>query len=268
MTMGRDKDPDAGQNATSLLPDQAELALNRKADQPESDPGTPPLPEIVESPWVPSPRLIDQSWMTISDWKKRVSKIRTTPGREKSRVVFIGDSITEGWTDVAPLVWETAFKEYLPLSLGIGGDQTQNVLWRMDQGELIGIDPKVVVLLIGVNNIWWGGFTPAETARGISTVVARTHQDLPAAHIIVHGLFPAGRRPDDELRVRIHTTNSLIKTRLIGQKSVSFLDIGQIFLEHDGSIDQAIMHDFLHLTEKGYARWAVALRDPLREKIS
>ena len=266
--MGRDKDPNAGQNATGLLTDQANRALNRKADEPESGPGTPPLSEIVESPWVPSPRLVDQSWMTISDWKRRVSKIRTTPDREKAGLVFIGDSITEGWTDVAPRVWDIAFKEYRPLSLGIGGDQTQNVLWRMDQGELIGLNPKVIVLLIGVNNIWWGGFSPAETAQGIATVVARTHQNLPESHIIVHGLFPAGRRPDDELRVRIHATNRLIKTLLVDQKAASFLEIGQVFLEHDGSIDQTIMHDFLHLTEKGYARWAAALRESLREKIS
>ena len=206
--------------------------------------------------------------MSVADWKKRVAQLRSTPHRQHSQVIFIGDSITEGWTDVAKPIWTKTLAPYKPLCLGIGGDQTQNVLWRIDQGELQGLCPKVAVILIGVNNIWWGGFTLEETARGIVSVVTRARKDLPNTQFIIHGIFPAGRRADDEIRQRIVAANRLVKTALDGLQDLRFFDIGQIFLEHDGSIDQAIMHDFLHLTEKGYGRWATALSQPLKEHAS
>jgi lysophospholipase L1-like esterase len=214
----------------------------------------------VEVAWVASPRLIDHSWMSIAEWCQRVDRNSRLPGRLAAKMVFVGDSITEGWTTVAPQVWEKSFGAYDSLPLGIGGDQTQNILWRIDHGELDGLKPKVLVLLIGVNNIWWGGFGPEETSRGITTVATKMCEKLPHTKIVVHGIFPAGRRSQDELRQRIIATNLATHDSMRGMENVIFLDIGDIFLSSDGSIDPQIMHDYLHLTEKGYGLWASSLK--------
>lgn len=214
----------------------------------------------VEVPWVASPRLIDHSWMSIAEWRQRVDRNAHLPGRLTAKMVFLGDSITEGWTAVAPQVWDKSFGAYDSLPLGIGGDQTQNILWRIEHGELDGLKPKVLVLLIGVNNIWWGGFGPEETARGITTVAAKLCEKLPHTKIVVQGIFPAGRRSHDELRQRIIATNLVTHDSLRSIENAIFLDIGDIFLSSDGSIDPQIMHDYLHLTEKGYGLWASALK--------
>ena len=214
----------------------------------------------VEVPWVASPRLIDHSWMSITEWRQRVDRNAHLSGRLAAQMVFLGDSITEGWTEVAPQVWEESFGAYHSLPLGIGGDQTQNILWRIDHGELDGLEPKVLVLLIGVNNIWWGGFSPEETARGIATVAAKLCEKLPKTKVVVLGIFPAGRRSQDELRQRIIATNLATQDSLCGIENAIFLDIGDIFLSSDGSIDPQIMHDYLHLTEKGYSLWASSVK--------
>lgn len=222
----------------------------------------------TEAPWIPQPRILDHPWMSRADWRQRVALLLHAPARKTAKLVFLGDSITEGWSDVAPKLWEKAFGQYQPLKLGIGGDQTQNLLWRIDQGELRELNPHVTILLIGINNIWWGGFSPEDTARGIATVASRIRQELPQSLILVHGLFPAGRREGDEIRLRIQATNRHVQTLLSHQARTLYLDIGSRFVEPDGSICQKVMHDFLHLTEAGYERWADALKELLEQHIS
>ena len=131
-------------------------------------PGFPPERESTTSPYA---RYHDLPWMRVRDWCLRFKRNILHPSRRGTELVFLGDSITEAWTEVAPDIWESYFGRYTPLKLGIPGDETQQVLWRIENGELDGLKPRVIVLLVGVNNLRNGEWSVAETAAGIEAVL-------------------------------------------------------------------------------------------------
>jgi beta-glucosidase len=215
-----------------------------------------PVPTEMETPWIASPRREDYSWMSRIEWCERFRNNLAEPAREGAQLVFMGDSITQGWTEVAPDVWSQAFGPLKPLRLGIGGDRTQNLLWRVDQGELKGLNPRVLVLLIGINNVSAGDSEDA-ILQGMETVIDRIHQHLPRTHILVLGLLPSGEAPDDPLRARIQGINErLVKLR---REQLSFADISSVFLHSDGRLNAGLMPDFLHPGAQGYRVFAKAL---------
>jgi hypothetical protein len=194
----------------------------------------------------------------------RKEQLIRTGGTE---LVFIGDFITDRWqADPQREIFEDYFGPYRPYNIGIAGDQTQHVLWRIQHGALGGIDPKVVVVLIGTNNIGKAAMSVEETAHGITTVVSAIRETLPDAEILLLGVFPRGNRPDDPLRAKIKQVNALI-ARLDDGRFVRFLDIGEKFLEADGSIPGTVMPDYLHLSPRGYLIWAEALK-PVIESLA
>jgi lysophospholipase L1-like esterase len=180
-------------------------------------------------------------------------------------LLFLGDSITQGWNDNA--VWKRHYAPRRAANMGIGGDRTQHVLWRIDNGEIDGINPKVVVLMIGTNNI--GSNTPEEIAEGIQAIVTRLREKLPETKILLLGIFPRGksRTPDQtaaEVDPRPGQVNEIIKS-LDDGKTVIYRDIGKRFLDADGRIPKDVMPDFLHLSLKGYRIWADAIEPLLWE---
>jgi lysophospholipase L1-like esterase len=181
-------------------------------------------------------------------------------------VLFIGDSITQGWDNQKEL-WK---KEYEPLkaaNFGIGGDRTQQVLWRILNGEIDGLHPKVVVLLIGVNNIWPND--PSERiGAGIKKIVETLREKLPQTKVLVLGVLPSGKNATDGVRERIKQINAVV-AKLDDGKDVRYLDLGPKFLEADGSIapDKFYKPDVLHLAPKGYEVWAEAMRALLSELL-
>jgi lysophospholipase L1-like esterase len=217
---------------------------------------TLPVPPYPETPWTPSPRREDYSWMSRVEWCEKFQKHLQDPARDGTQLVFIGDSITQGWTEVAPDIWSKAFGAMKPLSLGIGGDRTQNLLWRVEQGELAGLNPRVLVLLIGINNVN-AGDTPDATAQGIRSVLDRVREKLLATKILILGLLPSGATADDPLRSRIRETNERL-ARLQGPE-VFYADIGSSFLNDDASLNAELMPDFLHPGPAGYRAFANAL---------
>jgi beta-glucosidase len=194
--------------------------------------------------------------MSRLEWCERFQRNLAEPAREGAQLVFMGDSITQGWTDVAPEVWSQAFGPLKPLRLGIGGDRTQNLLWRMDQGELTGLNPRVLVLLIGINNVNAGDSSEA-ILQGLEAVIDRIHQHLPRTEILVLGLLPSGQAPDDPLRARIQGLNGRLAQ--IRREKLTFADIGSVFLQPDQSLNADLMPDFLHPGAKGYRVFAKAL---------
>lgn len=176
-------------------------------------------------------------------------------------LLFVGDSITAGWGGVAP-TWDRFYAPRRAANFGIGGDGTEQVLWRLEHGEIDGIAPKVVVLLIGTNNL--GGNTPAEIAVGVSAIVSKLRTKLPKSKILLLGVFPRAETRDDPVRARIQALNARI-ARLDDGKSVAYLDIGRHFLDADGTISTDVMPDFLHLTPHAYRLWADALEPTLWE---
>jgi lysophospholipase L1-like esterase len=181
-------------------------------------------------------------------------------------VLFLGDSITEGWGK-APDVWKQHYGACDPANFGIGGDRTEHVLWRIDNGELDGIHPKVLVLMIGTNNI---GDTAAHIERADEKIVAEIHQKLPDTKLLLLGIFPRGANPADPkvavMRDKIKAVNAGL-AKLEDGKQTRYLDIGDKFLAPDGKLTKDIMPDALHPNVKGYTIWADAMQPLLDEML-
>ena len=180
-------------------------------------------------------------------------------------LLFLGDSITQGWNH-APQVFDKAFGKWKTALFGIRGDKTGNLLWRLDHGEVDGLSPKVVVLLIGVNNLWGNANTDTEVAIGIVAVTDRIQLKLPHAKILLIGLLPTGEHIDLPVRNAILNVNRLLANAQLGEH-IRYCDIGSSLLDEDGSISKGVMADFLHPTPLGYERAAKALGPIISEMM-
>jgi lysophospholipase L1-like esterase len=186
-------------------------------------------------------------------------------------ILFMGDSITDGWRGRGSNVWSQDYAPRHAANFGIGGDRIQHVLWRMDNGELDGIKPKVVVLMIGTNNTGKENDhktprnTAPEVAEGVQAVVNDIRAKLPDSKILLLAIFPRGTL-DDPQRAQVALINTLI-AQLDNGKTVKFLDIGPKFLEFDGTLPKSIMPDLLHPNVQGYQIWADAMEPTLEEML-
>lgn len=161
-------------------------------------------------------------------------------------------------------VFDKYFGSMKVANFGIAGDTTQGVLWRLQNGEGQGFQPKAVMLMIGTNNTRRN--TAAEIAAGVTAVVDELHKDFPAAKVLLLGIFPRGG-PDDRNRPKIAEINTII-AKLGDRDYVTYLDIGDKFLAEDGTIPRDIMSDALHPTTKGYEIWAEAVKEPLGRLVA
>jgi len=200
-------------------------------------------------------------------WKKRHEGFVEEAKKGGIDLLFLGDSITDAWrSGKAKAIWDEQFAPLKAANFGISGDRTQHVLWRIQNGELEGIQPKVVVLMIGTNNIGQKNpEPPASAVAGIKAIVREIHARSPKTRVLLLGVFPRSERPDHPHRAQIKEINAEIARLDDGGKTVKFLDIGEKFLQPDGTISKEVMPDFLHLTEKGYRIWAEAIRPAVLE---
>ena len=175
-------------------------------------------------------------------------------------LLFLGDSITQGWggKDKAE-IWDRYYGPRDAANFGIGGDRTEHVLWRLENGEIDGIAPKVVVLMIGTNNV--RANSAEEIADGVKAIVAKLREKLPETKILLLAVFPRGEKPNPG-REKLAAVNETI-AKLDDGKRVKYLDIGKNFLNEDGTIPRDVMPDFLHLSAKGYRIWADAIEPTL-----
>lgn len=174
----------------------------------------------------------------------------------KARLVFLGDSITAGWGG-NQAIWKTHFGKHDPVNFGIGGDRTQHVLWRLENGELDGLKPKALVLMIGTNNI--GGDTAEGITKGVTKIVEFIRTKSPETKILLLAIFPRGK---DAVRGQPPAKLKQINTALAALdngSTIHFMDIGDRFFEPDGTLSKEVMPDFLHLSAKGYQIWADAI---------
>ena len=179
----------------------------------------------------------------------------------KAQLLFLGDSITAGWGGNGKAIWAQAFGQWEPANFGIGGDRTQHVLWRIQNGELNGLKPKAAVLMIGTNNV--GGDSAAGIATGITKIVETIRKKTPETKILLLAVFPRGEKPNPG-REKLKQVNQII-AKLDDGKSVFFLDIGDKFMSPDGLMTAEITPDFLHLSAAGYQIWADAITPKLQE---
>ena len=192
-------------------------------------------------------------------WVKRHGKIMEKASDMKEvDVLFLGDSITHGFENNS--VWNYHYRDLKVINAGISSDRDEHILWRVQQGLVKEAQPKVVVLLAGINNL--GMATPEHTAAGIANIIEQIRKDSPNTKILVQGIFPAGKLRTDVKRERIKKTNALIAKYHNGS-SVHFIDFGSKFLSTNGQISKKMMFDYLHLTTNGYHIWARSIDEKL-----
>jgi lysophospholipase L1-like esterase len=216
--------------------------------------------QAKENPWEPAPRVREYSWMSTASWKERHERFLARAKEGACDLLFVGDSITEGWG--ANTVWQKTNAPRKAVNIGIGGDTTQNVLWRLQNGEVDGLAPKAVVLMIGTNNFGLHGDAAGDVAKGVAAVVQTLRRKLPSSKILLLGVFPRDEKPGTGMRKKIGELNAQI-AGLGDRKTVHYLDIGAKFLAADGTLSKDVMPDFLHLSEKGYQIWADAMEPAL-----
>src|SRR5262245_21616997 len=185
-------------------------------------------PKPGQSATEPVPR--DEKWMKRHEAFVGIAK------RGGVDVLFLGDSITDAWggeghgKGAGAKIFESEFAPLKAANFGIGGDRTQHVLWRLQNGELDGIQPKVVMLMIGTNNS--GTNTAEEIAAGITAVVKEIHKRSPQTKVLLLGVFPRGAKPNPQ-RDKLKEVNKVIAKLDDGGQTVRYLDIGDKFLQSD-----------------------------------
>jgi lysophospholipase L1-like esterase len=210
-------------------------------------------------------------------WMKRHESLVERAKKGAVDILFLGDSITHGWESNGKEIWQQRFEPLKAANFGIGGDRTQHVLWRITEGkELEGIHPKILVLMIGTNNMGGtnplragrlrGGNSPQEIADGIAAIVRAVREQRPETRVLLLAIFPRGEKPDTEARTKIKAVNRRIAKLEDGQH-VRYLDIGPLFLDPEGNLKADIVYDYLHLTRKGYEIWADAIQPVLDELL-
>lgn len=185
-------------------------------------------------------------------------------------IAFIGDSITQGWEGNGKNVWAKFYGGRKCLNFGVGGDRTEHVLWRFEQGQLNGIKPKAAVLMIGTNNSnknkdGTEAYSEAEILAGVKAIVQQLRERTPETKVLVLGIFPRGATFSTQRGKLLQINQALAK--LADGKMIHYLDFGSQLIEADGSISKTLMPDYLHLSEAGYEIWANAIEAKLKELL-
>ena len=193
-------------------------------------------------------------------------------GQTEFDIVMVGDSITHRWEregGEGRELFAELKKTYSILNLGIGGDQTQHVLWRLQNGELEGYTAKMFTVMIGTNN---GGRDEASIAEAIRRIVELIREKHPESKIVLMPIFPRSAKPDDAARAANDRINTLIRdcadgwlADLFGCGTVRWLDFNDKFLEPDGTLTKAVMNDLLHPNENGYRIWWENMQPVVKE---
>ena len=237
-----------------------------------SSEGTSPVLVIAGRPQPSTVVEVTQNrdWKNY-DWAARHRAIVARNEQVKPDILLLGDSITHFWggepSDArarGPVSYQKYFGAFKVTNIGYGWDRTENVLWRLRHGEVDGIRPRVVMVMIGTNNMSLN--TSEEIAAGVTAICRELYVRLPQSKILLLGIFPRGAKADSG-RDKIEAVNREL-AKLHGTRNITYLDIGKVFLEADGSIAQAIMNDYLHPTEAGYERWGEAIAPTLKSLLT
>ena len=211
--------------------------------------------QVMGSALIPATRTSPTNWMS------RHLKFVAQAKQGGIDILFLGDSITDFWRNRGSNVWNQYYAPRHAANFGIGGDRTQHVLWRIENGELDGIHPKVTVLMIGTNNS--KSDSAENIARAIGMIIDDIHSKIPDTKILLLAIFPRNTPKDTPQSLEtIRDVNTQIAF-FDNSDTVRFLDIGAKFLGPDGKVHKDIMADYLHPTEKGYKIWAAAMEPTL-----
>lgn len=208
-------------------------------------------------------------------WMPRHEKVLQRVAQGNVDLIFIGDSITHGWEQNGKRVWDKYYAHRNAVNMGFGGDRTQHVLWRLENGEIEGIEPKLAVLMIGTNNSNGKDNTAEEIADGIKAICAKLRTKLPETKILILAIFPRGDAEQRKHKTGAAKFNtqwaknkkaSELASKIADNEMIFYLDINDAFLNEKGELTRKIMPDLLHPTEKGYQIWADAM-EPTIQKL-
>jgi lysophospholipase L1-like esterase len=233
---------------------------------PATQPAAKSLDPSRNTAVIPVPSLEQDSY----NWWARHAECLALGPKLDPQVVLIGDSITNFWGGEprarianGPESWAATFRARRVLNLGFGWDRTQNVLWRLEHGELDGLHPTLVIINIGTNNFSGTAHaragTPEEIAQGVLKIREAVLAKCPQAHILIMAVFPRGNNAADGRRPGILSLNRILAKSLADLPQTTFLDIGNRFLDGHGNISSEILPDGTHPSEQGYAIWSRAL---------
>lgn len=209
-----------------------------------------------------APATLSEYW-ALDWWEPRHQDKLELAAKGNVDLIFIGDSITQGWENEGKDVWAQYYAGRKALNLGFSGDRTENVLWRLQNGEVDGLQPKLVVLKIGTNNTGHRQDPPELTAKGVKAIIHELQGRVPSAEILLLGVLPRGETADDALR-QINNKLNVLLEQLGEKKGVRFVDIGSAFVDADGRLSKEIMPDLLHLSPRGYSIWAEQIESTLK----
>lgn len=206
------------------------------------------------------------SEMYATNWRKfwgprYMEKVKFTyENAQKIDMVFVGDSITHNWESAGKDVITEELSKHTILNLGFGGDRTQHTIWTTSQKEIWQqINPKLITLMIGTNNIGWHESDAAATLEGIKIILANLRKNAPNAKILLFAIFPRGNDSTDKFRPQINVVNAALPSLADGE-NIIFVDINDKLMNSDGTISKDMMPDYLHPATPGYKIWADAIK--------
>jgi lysophospholipase L1-like esterase len=201
----------------------------------------------------------DKDW-----WMPRHRAIVERVKQGNVDLIFIGDSITHRWEREGKEVWQQYYSKRNAINMGFGGDGTQHVLWRLDNGEIAGISPKMAVVMIGTNNLSSDTVTTKEVGEGIIAICQKLRKDLPRTKILILAIFPRGEK-SSPIREKIAEASNLAST-IADNKWIFYMDINNKFLDKEGALSKDIMPDSVHPNAKGYQIEAETI-EPMVKKL-
>ncbi|MBC2592888.1 GDSL family lipase [Ruficoccus amylovorans] len=204
----------------------------------------------------------------VSWWMPRHEAVLERVAEGDVDLIMIGDSITHGWEKSGKATWDEYYAPRNAVNMGFSGDRTEHVLWRLQNGEIDNIDPKLAVLMIGTNNSGGNQYSAEQIADGIKAIVCTLRTELPDTKVLILAIFPRGdaaQRKDEtkgasynEMWAKNAKASELV-SQLADDKMIFFLDINDAFLDENGVLPREVMPDLLHPREKGYQIWAEAM---------
>jgi beta-glucosidase len=212
-----------------------------------------------------TPVVQDAQW-AVKWWMPRhEAKIQQRKEMDnKVDLLFIGDSITHAFDDKGKDVWVKYYAPRRALNLGFSGDRTEHVLWRLQNGAIDDIDPKLAIVMIGTNNTGHRDEDPENTAKGVKAILDTLNEKLPNTRILLLAIFPRGPNPENPKRKLNDEANQIIKTFADG-KTIHWLNINDVFLTEDGVLEKSVMKDLLHPNADQYEKWAEAMEPKVKE---
>lgn len=195
-------------------------------------------------------------------WVKRNRELNALGREGTASLVLYGDSLMEGWEHMGRHALAQSFGTYETVVMGMGGDGTPHALWRAKNGNFKNLRPRVVVIMIGTNDL--ESQSEQEIVDGITAVAQAVNAITPDSKILLLGLFPRGEDRAHHLRAPIQRVNEGMQ-KLADDETIYYRDFGALLLDEDGTARREIQPDHLHLSREGYRVWAAALAPVVAE---